>query len=161
MDTDALTALVADVIERDCRTSPEKAQAVAQRIMAIVAPPFERQLKAAESRATEIGRQMSDRKGRVFNLMDRLCQTLESMLRYHDHISPRHGHLVDVPLDDRAALDIEYILREWRTLGGQLLTSRPETRVYRDEHQPSWSANASNASTLDPRRTFGELRPFD
>lgn len=116
---DSATAVAADMLEREFQFSAEYAERIARRVMSVLLPPLEAEVDKVNSDRRSTLLEAKHEKDQFHHVMDRFAQTIESMLQYARSIGNRHGHYVDVPVDDRTAYELEGLLRDWQRVGGQ------------------------------------------
>lgn len=145
-------ALAADLLVHRYQMPQDKAEEIVRLVSGVIDPPLIKELEKTKRQVGDLEERARSRSARVFQLMDRLANTLESMLHYAASIHPRHGHLVDVPLDDRQSYEIQQILAEWRQLGGQLLYDRAV--VVRRVQRGQWDTSGTNSATITLRAKF-------
>jgi hypothetical protein len=121
---DSAAAVAADMLEREFGFSATKAGLVARRVMSVVLPPLEKEVERLDAKRESALLATSRHFDQNRYVLDRFGQTIESMLNYARSIG-RHGHYVDVPIDDRTAYELEGLLRAWAQAGGNRY--RPES----------------------------------
>jgi hypothetical protein len=117
---DSAAAVAADMLEREFQIDADTAERIARRVMSVLLPPLEKEVDrhddARRSQSLIAGRDVE----RCQHVLDQFARFIESMLRYANSIRPsHHGHYIDVPVDDRTAQELNWLLTEWQRVGGK------------------------------------------
>lgn len=119
-------AVTADMLEREFQFPPERAERVARRAISVLLPPLEQEVeKHNQSRQTALLTSTQEQ-ARFRDVVNRFSYTIESIINYTRSIEHRRGHYVDVPIDDRTAVELETLMKDWAQMGG--LRFRGESR---------------------------------
>jgi hypothetical protein len=121
--------VAADMLIREFGFGTAMAERIARRVMSVVLPPLEKEVERLDAKRESALLATSRHFDQNRYVLDRFGQTIESMLNYARSIGGRHGHYVDVPIDDRTAYELEGLLRSWQQAGGNRYRPASTDRV--------------------------------
>jgi hypothetical protein len=111
--------VAADMLEQEFDTS-HASEPIARRVMSVILPLLEEEATRRDADYRKNLDRSRWENDHIMEFAQHLVETIFTMVRYADSIGRRHGHCVDIPLDDRQVLHLKTLLTEWRRLGGKL-----------------------------------------